>query len=396
MLFFSLQLYRHGDRTPINPYPNDPYKNNSFWPVPWGELTDAGKRGHFELGKWLRETYKDLLPRKYHSKDIHIRSTDVDRTLMSAYSNLAGLYLPDKDSNWNPNVLWDPIPVHTVPETLDRVVAGKAWCPKYAREKKSILKNEFFQKIDEENKKLYEYLSQESGAKVTNVIDVFDIYDTLFIEERFKFKLPQWTNKVYPEPLKRLGSFSFMIPCFTREMARLKMGPLFAEILGNMNKKIKGNLTQKAWMYSAHDTTVADFLQALGIFQPHSPPYLSLILVEMLKKNNEYFVTIQYRNSSSVPPYLMELPGCTKYCPMDTFRKILSDLIPEDWDEECQDIEGFVQNLTESMNSVRFVTVVSLGILLFLSIMIAMKYYRQHRWSQTHFAYTILKMDSTS
>lgn len=105
-----------------------------------------------------------------------------------------------------------------------QVVAGKAWCPKYAREKKSILKNEFFQKIDEENKKLYEYLSQESGAKVTNVIDVFDIYDTLFIEERFKFKLPQWTNKVYPEPLKRLGSFSFMIPCFTREMARLKMG----------------------------------------------------------------------------------------------------------------------------------------------------------------------------
>lgn len=43
MLFFSLQLYRHGDRTPINPYPNDPYKNNSFWPVPWGELTDVSK-----------------------------------------------------------------------------------------------------------------------------------------------------------------------------------------------------------------------------------------------------------------------------------------------------------------------------------------------------------------
>lgn len=37
---YSLKkLYRHGDRTPIDPYPNDPWKNNSLWPTGWGQLT---------------------------------------------------------------------------------------------------------------------------------------------------------------------------------------------------------------------------------------------------------------------------------------------------------------------------------------------------------------------
>lgn len=57
----------------------------------------------------------------YNVNDIHVQSTDVDRTLMSAYCNLAGLYEPKENLNWNPNILWNPIPVHTIPESLDKV-----------------------------------------------------------------------------------------------------------------------------------------------------------------------------------------------------------------------------------------------------------------------------------
>lgn len=42
----------------------------------------------------------------------------------------------------------------------------------------------------------------------------------------------------------------------------------------------------KMVMYSAHDTTVANFLMALSAFDPpHNPPYRSLLLIELWKND---------------------------------------------------------------------------------------------------------------
>lgn len=61
-----------------------------------------------------------------------------------------------------------------------------------------------------------------------------------------------------------------------------------------MKKKIDGKLKpdRKAWIYSAHDTTVANVLKTLGLFDTQCPPYLSLVLIELRKKNDDYFVAV--------------------------------------------------------------------------------------------------------
>ena len=57
---------------------------------------------------------------------VHIRSTDKDRTLMSAYSVLTGLFPPEGKQKWRDGLDWQPIPVHTVPLMEDHVSKGKA------------------------------------------------------------------------------------------------------------------------------------------------------------------------------------------------------------------------------------------------------------------------------
>lgn len=84
------------------------------------------------LGKYLRSRYDGFLSKDYSPYEILAQSSTVDRTIMSADANLAGLYPPeDAQSHWNPEINWQPIPVHNKPEYIDNVSCNfylKAYC----------------------------------------------------------------------------------------------------------------------------------------------------------------------------------------------------------------------------------------------------------------------------
>lgn len=60
-------------------YETDPYKNESFWPEGFGQLTNAGKRTEYEMGKHLRKRYEKLIGPDYHANRVYVRSTNTDR-----------------------------------------------------------------------------------------------------------------------------------------------------------------------------------------------------------------------------------------------------------------------------------------------------------------------------
>ncbi|GCB84463.1 hypothetical protein scyTo_0025189, partial [Scyliorhinus torazame] len=65
---------------------------------------------------------------------IYVRSTDIDRTLMSAQSDLAGLYPPHGRQIFNPDLKWQPIPVHTVPVKDEKFLKFPIPnCPRYEK-----------------------------------------------------------------------------------------------------------------------------------------------------------------------------------------------------------------------------------------------------------------------
>jgi hypothetical protein len=78
----------------------------------YGQLTAAGIEQHHRLGQYLRKRYNSLLNSTYVANEIVVRSTDFDRTLMSAQSNLAGLY--PVLNRTDDKVSIQPIPIHTV------------------------------------------------------------------------------------------------------------------------------------------------------------------------------------------------------------------------------------------------------------------------------------------
>ncbi len=99
---YTAIVFRHGHRAPIDRAPNF----GAAWDASGyvsGELTTVGIQMHKAFGRFLRETYVmgaangnpqplAYLPYNYSYSTLNIRSTDVDRCLMSVTSLLSELY----------------------------------------------------------------------------------------------------------------------------------------------------------------------------------------------------------------------------------------------------------------------------------------------------------------
>lgn len=66
------------------------------------------------------ETY--LMNGTYQREEVFIRSTNTDRTLMSAESLMAAFYKPVGKQVFLRNLPWQPVPVHTVPVNEDSLL----------------------------------------------------------------------------------------------------------------------------------------------------------------------------------------------------------------------------------------------------------------------------------
>lgn len=104
-LILSQILWRHGARTPLHCNWNcEEFKKSGLLN---GYLTPTGMRQHYVLGQWLRKRYIEdmkFLSDYYNETEIFIDSTDVNRTIMSAQSNLQGMYSIGKGPEINKNL----------------------------------------------------------------------------------------------------------------------------------------------------------------------------------------------------------------------------------------------------------------------------------------------------
>uniref|UniRef100_T1IIN8 acid phosphatase n=1 Tax=Strigamia maritima TaxID=126957 RepID=T1IIN8_STRMM len=331
-------LFRHGDRTPTKTFPKDQWKD--AWPDGLGQLTTLGMQQQFRTGEYLRKRYSHLINDTYNHRTVHVQSTDVDRTLMSAYANLAGFMPPTGRHVWNTNLTWQPIPVHTLPQKEDYLLSLNSDCPQYKKLFAEQMTSPEAEKVNSQSKDFFKFLEKHTGLSINNFNQASSIFDILLIQQIHNLTQPAWVSD---DLMERLGLIHLLNVCLrvkTQEQRRLRGGPLIGEMIKNMENKINNRHEKhKIYMYSAHDATVVSVLAALDVFEPHAPPYCSMIMVELLTENGTNFVKILYRNDTSREPYELALKGCSSPCPFNEFVKITEAVIPEDIQEECVSYE---------------------------------------------------------
>uniref|UniRef100_A0A8C5Q896 acid phosphatase n=1 Tax=Leptobrachium leishanense TaxID=445787 RepID=A0A8C5Q896_9ANUR len=339
---FVVAIFRHGDRAPIDTYPTDPYKE-MVWENGFQQLTTVGMTQQYELGQYLRKRYKDFLSPQYHRREVYVRSTDYDRTLMSAQANLAGLFPPQNSQIWNPELLWHPIPVHTVPIPEDRLLKFPSkTCPRYFELMKETIQQPEYQDKIKDWKEFTEHLANYTGysKEHSSMHKIWKVYDTLFCQKSHNFTLPVWATQDMMKTLKEISAFD--IKSHTdiyrvNEKARLTGGILVDAVLRNFSDVMLKSSPLKMVMYSAHDSTIIALQAALRVYNGVHPPYASCHIFEFYTEDNgTNSVSMYYRNDSIAEPYELVLPGCTSPCPLQLFTQLTASIIPQDWYRECQ------------------------------------------------------------
>ncbi|XP_050534683.1 prostatic acid phosphatase-like [Daktulosphaira vitifoliae] len=340
--FNSLRLihaiFRHGERTPADTYPTDPYVNYKWEPYGWGQLTNIGKRNQYEIGRFIRKRYSGFLDLLYSPDKVTFWSTDVDRTKMSAQLVAAALYKPIGNQKWNKHLEWQPIPIHTEKLNNDQLLLVRKSCPRYYEERQAIMNLSSIQRELLSYQNIYDYLTENTGMKVQDPDDVQSIYSTLKAESDYGLELPPWTSKVYPSQLAQITSRSFILNAFNDQMKKIKGGPLLKKILEDSKTKMINNSINQLYVYAGHDSTLSNLLIALGVWEEQIPTYNMLALLELHETSKgKFYFKVLLRNNTQMKPYKLSILGCKgSGCTFKYVESITKHVIPVDLDEECK------------------------------------------------------------
>uniref|UniRef100_A0A8D8WKM5 acid phosphatase n=1 Tax=Cacopsylla melanoneura TaxID=428564 RepID=A0A8D8WKM5_9HEMI len=304
-LVFTSVIFRHGDKFKEEGefFSKDPYKiEDPFWlPFGLGQLRNMGKQRMYWLGQFLRMRYgAGFLKEEYFYRDILAVSADTDKNLMSAQLVLLGLFPPRGVNIWNDNVgrFFQPIPVHGIQADLDNILHQIPCIPYYDQLKKVFVED--LAELNAKHKDLFLEVSKNSGNNITNLGDLWQIYNIIRIEFENGRALPEWVKPLYPAKIKALALTTYDYFVKTDFMKTIRSGPLISILLDDMALKLNKTMDPdyKIKLYSTTDITLMSLLKTLGVDEKEmEPEYGACIMIEMHKIQEKYFIKVQYMDN---------------------------------------------------------------------------------------------------
>lgn len=323
-LVFAVDVIRHGARTPVADIKIPAY----VWPEGIGELTPQGMQQEFQLGQRFRALYVDqyhLLAPHYSSSQMYVRSSDIDRTLMSAQCALLGLY----PLGTGPNVAKDqpalpsgfqPIPIHTDEHKLDPFFKG----PVAKLQKKLAAQYVYSQKAwrarQAELQPHFAAWSQATGVKIKNLQDLISVADALYIRQQNQVPLPAQLSQQDVSTIIDNGFWAFSELYAAQAIGQANTDKLLKQIDSYMRAAQKNQTPLKFVLFSAHDDTIMGLLSALKAPVLTHVPYSSDLKFMLFKDNHDYYVKISLNGTP------VQLSECqVDHCTLEQFNKMAKD-----------------------------------------------------------------------
>ncbi|XP_032682321.1 venom acid phosphatase Acph-1-like [Odontomachus brunneus] len=334
-------VFRHGDKVPhreYQNYPNDPYRNHSYYPMGNGDLTNQGKMREYKIGTMLRERYDQYFGPDYWPTKIYARSTEVPRTQLSLQLVLAGLFPPSERQTWNPHLPWIPAWTFFVPYEADNLLFPH-YCHRYKEEYRRFLQLDSTRKMINKYKSVMDYLTDHSGKLIDTTGAVSHMYNLLKEEAAQNLTLPRWTENIFPNPMQEIIELDFKLRSYTKALKRLNGGMLLRKMVDDIQEHRVGKLSsdKKAFLFGSHEVNVAALSYALGTNEPTIPAYGSTIILETHRdKKGSYYVRVLLWTGVTEQLNIQTIPGCAELCPFEEFLKIVKDVLPNDDEYYCR------------------------------------------------------------
>src|SRR5699024_3278397 len=102
------------------------------------------------------------------------------------------------------------------------------FCPVFQKLVSEYKKSPKIQKHFEQYAEVFKYLSENTGLTVKSYTDAFFLYMLLTTQKEFGLTLPEWTRKVYPQPLQSLTIKFYAFLTATSQMRRFTSGNYYS------------------------------------------------------------------------------------------------------------------------------------------------------------------------
>lgn len=343
-----VQLNRHGDRAPNKLAPLW-LNQTSDWPLGLGELTAQGMWQLYQLGLQRQSRYMQqlgFLNPTYDSTQLYVRSTSVNRCLMSANSELYGMYPlgtgPINQVNANQTLphRMQFVPVESFPVEVDILLRPNDNCPNFpVTVQKRVVTSTVWRQKESENEAFLQKIANIFGYPSLSLFQSSEIRDVVLCYYDHKLPLPPQLTDSMRLKLYELGAFKNYHENASPHVLPMTAGPFLQQLQTLFTHASQGEQQYKFYLYSAHDTTLLPPAVALeAIPQGYTPAYADHLDVELYAvetkdpKHPDFAVRVLYNND---PVNMDYCPSSSSMCPLDEFLKHLDSRIPSNWDQLC-------------------------------------------------------------